>query len=123
MSTPAAPRSQSLKFSLRMLFAVVTLFCVWLGFNGKAVNDRRALLQWIEQSNGKYESFDGLDRQERSAYREQIRSLPGSWEVLGSEPIVHIHLPENTSETEYLRVKAMFPEALVGFMNHHVPSY
>ena len=46
MTSPAPPRRRCFRFSLRTLFVVVTLFCVWLGYHVKWIHDRREAREW-----------------------------------------------------------------------------
>jgi hypothetical protein len=44
MVSPRIPNRRWLRFSLRTLFVVVTVFCVWLGYHVNWIHQRRALL-------------------------------------------------------------------------------
>jgi len=39
-----------MKFSLRTLFVLVTLCCVFLGWQWRIVHERRAVVQWLQSS-------------------------------------------------------------------------
>src|SRR6185295_19980991 len=44
MTTPPSPRRRWFRFSLRTLLVVVTLLCVWLGWQIHAVRQRSAII-------------------------------------------------------------------------------
>jgi len=47
------PRRRWLQFSLRTLFVVVTVFCVWMGITAKRAKDQRLAVEAIEGSGGR----------------------------------------------------------------------
>src|SRR5713101_1137558 len=48
MPATAKPRRRWFRFSLRTLFVLLTLFCVWLGVQVKWIQDRHKALDWVE---------------------------------------------------------------------------
>jgi hypothetical protein len=52
MKPDATRDRRRFRFSLRMLFVLVTVICLWLGWNARTVNARRALLAEIESRGG-----------------------------------------------------------------------
>ena len=46
------PRRRWLQFSLRTMFVVVTVFCVWMGFTAKRARDQREAVEAIEALGG-----------------------------------------------------------------------
>jgi hypothetical protein len=48
------PRRRFLRFSLKMLFVFVTLFCVWLGTFANSANRQKRAVEAIERSGGQF---------------------------------------------------------------------
>src|ERR1700690_2367557 len=47
-----APKRRWLRFSLRTLFVVVTVFGIWLGWQTNVVRERRTMRDWLEARGG-----------------------------------------------------------------------
>jgi hypothetical protein len=60
-NTPHDPRPKRrwFRFSMRTLFAVVTVVCVWVGWNVNAVRTRQSMRKDIEASGGIFSSVGG----------------------------------------------------------------
>jgi hypothetical protein len=119
------------RFGLRSLLVVVTLACVWLGWNANVVHQRRAMLADVESRGGRiivgYALFQGseLVSADPSSWRaprsfSSLTMLPGdqnlSWirALLGDRTIAVIYLPSGEfADDDAQRIQAAFPEALL----------
>ena len=58
------PRRRFWQYSLRTLFVLVTVFCVWFGWLTYKANEQRKAVAWVREMGGRayydYESFDEL---------------------------------------------------------------
>ena len=88
------------RFSLRTLFVVVTVACVWLGYQ----------LNWIRQ------------RHEILRKNDQLGGWTGSWpnpkpswrlHLLREQPVGYIMVGNGVEESEFRRIASLFPEAEV----------
>jgi len=61
MTTPH-PRRRFFRYSLRTLFVVVTVFCVWMGITAKRARDQKLAVQAVEALGGtvRFEHQDGF---------------------------------------------------------------
>jgi hypothetical protein len=94
-----------IQFSLRTLFAVVTVAavaCAWLAHEARVVQERKALREWIVRRGGICGNWNDSYPVEQSFLRR--------W--LGDEPIGFIMLPEFTTDADEARAKLTFPGAL-----------
>ena len=93
----------SLRFSLRTLFVVMTLFAAltWFGlFNVKQVRERNAILRTAHVRYG-------------WQYRPRLQTeLPLIWSMLGTKYIEYLILPSTQfNDDDVQRLKSLFPEA------------
>ena len=51
-SHPSKPRRRWWQFSLRTFFALVTMFCVWLGWTVHRANEQRKAAAWVREIDG-----------------------------------------------------------------------
>ena len=106
MTSPTPPRRRWFRYSLRTLFVVVTVFCVWLGVQVKWIHDRHAFLR-------RYPYFLDLP-----AYNTQYieitprEAVPWSLRILGEQE-VDMLLGGELSEAEQRRIRQLFPEAYI----------
>jgi hypothetical protein len=102
--TPTPKRRWS--FSLRVLFLVVTVVGIWLGWNLKQVRDRERMLALIVERDA---TVIGLGSYEKP--------LPLIWWLFGAKSIgrgIIIWMPESQfTDDEVERAKYLFPEASV----------
>jgi hypothetical protein len=104
-------------FWLGTLFLVLVMIGVWFGWNVARVRERQAALDSLE--NIKTQSLHGQRHPIVLPANANLptpawRSLPGTWRLLGAEPVwrITLHPPQfNEDDRQYL--KRIFPEAVV----------
>ncbi len=102
------PRRRWFRFSLRTLFVLMTLLCVWLGWNVYQVRQREAVLQYLQQHQIYMEATNPY------LVHPWRRSLPFMWSWLGAKPVGYIMLPVSLySDGDCRTVQQLFPEATV----------
>ena len=90
--------SSRLRFSLRTLFVVLTVFCIWLGYSLNWIKERRELIGYPYPSN----DTAGPGAIEPAA--------PGLLWMLGERGVAVLLI--NAEDKEYeLRARRLFPEA------------
>jgi hypothetical protein len=115
MSEPTAKR-RWLRFGLRTLFVVVTVFCVWLGWQLHIVRVRREMLETIEPLDVFVTSSPVMRQAIQDYYvrhpehPRKALTIPFYRAWLGDEAIVQIATFGNYDEAELMR---FFPEAEV----------
>lgn len=121
MSDQITSRRRWLTFSLRAALGVLTVFCVWLGWQVNLVHQRNAMRAAVEQSGGIVDIFIrpefpdeslAIMSYERSGPVEEPE-IPQWRRWLGDEAISQLILPAGSSEPELARARALFPEAEV----------
>ena len=85
------------RFSLRMVFLVLTVCGVWMDSQIGIVRERQALLE-----------MPGLVHCGSGG-----KPLPFVWSLLGAKPLPFIMVDENTPDDIYRRFETAFPEATV----------
>jgi hypothetical protein len=98
-----APKRRWFSYSLRTLFALVTVFGVWLGWNLHQVRERgRVLAEFPTQ----HSSF--------ADYSNDTHQLPLTWRLLGAEPISAFGFDSRgMSDADCRYIERLFPEAKV----------
>ncbi len=94
-------------FSLRTLFAVVTLFALvcWLGWNLHRVHQRDGMVISLSARGAMFG---------RTVSNTPQNSPPLVWKLLGAEPFALIEVPASGfSEDDLLRLATLFPEATI----------
>ncbi len=103
---PFAPNRRWFRFSLRTMFVVVTVLCVWLGYH----------LNWIRERHNAKVGFGHLRID--AIYPDGTRYTgpipchapwPLNW--LGEEGHSLVMVPDNYAKEEIDRIKVLFPEA------------
>jgi len=102
------PKRRWLRFSIRTLLVAVTLFCVWLGWQWRIVQERRAVKELL---HGKAFALAAYD----PPYANFVRRM------LGDAPLLRNLGCENLTSDEIQRVKKAFPE-LVEFQVVQTPE-
>jgi hypothetical protein len=100
------------RFSLRTLFVLVTVLCVWLGWHVKWINDRhQALIEFADWSK-------------TPNVGEPLRNAPWSLRLLGEEPIQWMALEPDSGkkEADRKRLQGLFPEAEIGEWTYPTPK-
>jgi len=103
----AAPRRRWFRFSLRTLFAVVTVFAVfgWFGWNLHQVREREGLLASLSSRGAMFG---------RNTSGTPPKPLPLVWTLLGAKPIGVIQVPDSAfTEDDLHRIATLFPEATI----------
>lgn len=96
------------RFSLRTLFVLVTVACIWLGYCARWCQQRREALAWIDQHEGSG-NWHLLNTEQRH--------IPWSLRIVGAKPVFTIWI--GNQPNEYLedfeayadRICRLFPEA------------
>jgi hypothetical protein len=105
------------RFSLRTLFAAVTVFALlfgWIGWNVWQVRARDKFHQRLILDG---EALSGLRRLRNVG--EEARP-PMIWELLGAQAEESIYLSrEKYTDEEIRRIEALFPEADICISDHH----
>ena len=102
-----SPRRRWFSFSLRTLFVVVTIFCVWLGWQVRIVHERRAVLDEIAGAG--YVTLED-SHWKRPSYQELIR-VSSVRRLFGDSSYFSITVPPNTSPQLLERLEYAFPES------------
>ncbi len=102
------------QYSLRLLFIVITLACLWLGWNAQVVGLRRETLRAVEENGGRAIGWNTM-LDDRSPSSAQFNSAV-SWvrRLLGDHVVEVIYLPSSAfSAYDGERIQAVFPEAVL----------
>jgi hypothetical protein len=97
------------RFSLRTIFALVTVFCLWFGYQINWIHKRQAARHWIEEH---------AIRGSIGFYPEPRPDLPWSLRLLGERPEVVVVVCDVADDPrDYSRrvdeIRRLFPEAQV----------
>ena len=93
---PDKPRRRWHAFSLRTLFIVMTLACVWLGWEYNVSRERHRVRAWVEAHGGRF------------SHRDRYRvNLFDDWQEN------HVYVPDEFSDEEFAKVERTFPESRV----------
>jgi hypothetical protein len=97
------------KFSVRTLLIVVTLICVWFGWQWRIVHERKAVLNLVKQLEGWPQTPYDTDLSSVPAY---VR-VPIVRQWLGDQPLYAIRLPSRPAPDRPTidRMRSAFPEA------------
>jgi hypothetical protein len=126
----AIKRCLRIRFSLRALLTLVTLCCLWLGWDASLVHARRAMLLEVESRGGRiiggtalvngFASNSTPSQWPASGNVTALTVLPDerpiSWtrQLMGDHTIGVIYLPSGEfSDDDGRRIQAAFPEALL----------
>jgi hypothetical protein len=97
------PKRRWFRFSLRTLFVVVTVGCIWLGWQVKVVRDRRAALEYFSEQERDVWLFPGPSK----------RSIPAWRRWLGDTSIATITTGGMQRPQDLELARTCFPEAVV----------
>ncbi len=112
--TTQPTRRRWFQFGLWTMFAVVTAFGAWLGWELKFIRDREALLSWRDRKcEVERRESPGLVSPVALWVRPKPATIPIWRTWLGDEPAEFIVLPHAASTVDQERAKVLFPEALV----------
>jgi hypothetical protein len=106
-----------LTFSLRGLFALVTLFAVWLGLQVNWLRQRQDARRWIEQhESGEWSRADPVNVISAGIRnREWYRVAPWSLRLMGERRLVYVILDKSKlseADSPLLdSLQTLFPEA------------
>ena len=111
------------RFSLRMLFAAITLFAIWLGWQMSVVRERKNMRAVLEAACGPD------DKPYNQVWNNSIISagirpyqLPWFRKILGDELVPIICLPPATTLEQRERFKQDFPEAWISVAPENPPN-
>ena len=109
-----------LRFSLRTLLVLVTLFCIWLGWCHSTVRQRDAKRTWIQEKGGVFQEWVVPENPAQwiattpKPYVEKYRQISKVTTWLGDRPVSYINLVHTDATWEERQLVAkMFPEAFV----------
>ena len=116
-----SPKRRWFRFSLRTLFLVVTVFCLWLGWQASVVRERKSLLRSLE--NDPHLLFDPLHTSfgpgkmvltfgTLTNHRDGPY-VPWFRRMLGDDNVTSLGLPSEMTEEDLRRFKIAFPEAVI----------
>jgi hypothetical protein len=117
----AAPKRRWLRYSLRTLFVVVTVFGVWLGWQASIVHERKRILSSLErQASDSFNPYVALFKMKQAT----LKLGPADWpwptnpipwvrRMLGDKPVVFLGVPETMTKHDILHIKKCFPEAAI----------
>ena len=100
------------RFSLRTLLVVVTVVCVWLGWQLSIVRQRRAKITELEGRHWVFVGGDDSSLRYRAGF-ERRNKFPDFRRWLGDQPIFCIGIQADASAVEVHEISALFPEALL----------
>jgi hypothetical protein len=116
MRRPKLPRRLPPRFSLRTLFALVTLVSVWLAYETTIVRKRRQLRRDLEavvanrwNACNTVVGYSG-DAMIRFSEAEES-SIPWLRRIFGDKPATAICLPAAMTDEQAVEYKRYFPEA------------
>jgi hypothetical protein len=101
MDAPKPTKRRWFRFSLRTLFVLVTVLCVWLGWQVHLVKQRRAFLHWVDARGG----WALLPTQQDSSM------IPPWRRWLGDVAIDGIAFPSDVDQETYVYARRVFPES------------
>jgi hypothetical protein len=111
-----APRKHRFRYNLRTLMLVVTLLCLWLGWEFNAIQERRAIVEWTVANDGLVYNggshigfFDGSF----STLTFTPASMPFWRRWMGDVAALEITLPASATARDHRRAQRAFPEARV----------
>ena len=110
----SAPNRRWFRWSLRTMFVVVTVFCVWLGWNAKIVHQRAAMREQIVAlgERGRFNPVADMDL--RAIPRASaMHAIPMIWSVLGARPVstIGVRFDDRTWKAMLPEIHRLFPEA------------
>jgi hypothetical protein len=100
------PNRRWLRYSIRTLLIAITILCVWLGWNYRIVEERKAVMKLIESRGGHIIAGDPF-----SSPPEYPPDVSWIRTLLGDEGRYAFDLPESMPDEERARVIQAFPEA------------
>jgi hypothetical protein len=114
METEPRPERRWFQFSLRRLMIGVTLLAVAFGYvagQARIVWERKAMKDWV-RANGGYVPDSTVSA---GLSRNIPQRWSGSWirGSFGDCDAVYVVVPNGTSDEQFCRVKAVFPDAEV----------
>jgi hypothetical protein len=96
------------QFRLRTLMVVVTITaagCAWIAHEGRIVQERTALRQWIEEGGGACTNND-LAAHIRLVSKIDEPSIVRRW--LGDQTVTTVFLPRKFADQDLQRIKTCF---------------
>ena len=117
--TPA-PKRRWLRFTLRTLFVVVTVFSIWLGWQASVVRERMVLRKAIEDAaSDSFEPYVAVGTRDDGSTvstwgcKWSVNPIPWYRRMLGDEPVGDLGVPPGWSAGDAQHLKRAFPEAAV----------
>jgi hypothetical protein len=103
MDEPTPTKRRWFRFSLRTMFVLVTVLCIWLGHS----------LTWIRQRHAVFHRHHPPLGMSRNGIRTDYANAPWSIRLLGEPGAVAILLKRGTNAAERERIQELFPEAKI----------
>jgi hypothetical protein len=108
IADPPKRKRRWFQFRLRTLMVVVTIMaagCAWIAHEGRIVQERTALRQWIEEGGGACVSND-LAASVSSSPSIDEPSIVRRW--MGDQTVTTVFLPRKFADQDLLRIKTCF---------------
>lgn len=112
--TQLSSQKRWFRYSLRSLFALVTIFALWLGWEVKFIHERQAIRAWLREGNGwevTWEDYKNTPSPPGRAAGDPTMQIPIWRKWLGDEPIALLGFEPSATPADRARVKQLFPEA------------
>jgi hypothetical protein len=95
------------RYSLRTFLIIITLFCVWLGWNAHQVRERQRMLDKIYATLGDPTIMLG-------PFPAIEKPIPFVWSLFGATPrsILCVRR-EQFTDNEFRKIDALFPETFI----------
>jgi hypothetical protein len=107
MSNTKLPHWLRIRFSLRMLFVVVTAFGIWMGWQVHIVHERKHWRRVIMSHGGSFIDFVA----DQPPHNNKTTELPWFRRLLGDRAIESLWLYPGCSEEDKTTIEELFPEA------------
>ena len=111
------PKRRWFRFSLRMLFVLVTVLCVWIGWNANIVRERKSILAEIERTIGPIK-IGVLEEAEADHANIKIAQNEFEWarvsrirRMLSDRTYLSVHVPGPIDARLAERLEIAFPES------------
>ena len=123
--TETKPKRRWIRFSLRTMFVLVTVLCVWLGNQASSVRQRKQLLSKLDSVVNGLPTYKTVNRNGQQFVLNGDFATPAdlrlSWirRVFGDQFIPCICLPESMSPEEVGEFKSAFPESIISQISNH----
>jgi hypothetical protein len=127
--TDVKPKRRWFRFSLRTLFVLVTVLCLWLAYQMSFVHQRKRLLSRLDSVvPGRYPTYETAIRNGEPCVLVGEVVTPSecqlSWirKAFGDKLVPVIFLPKSISADEVKEFRTAFPESIVSQMPDEITA-